>query len=206
MERDKKLPAWSVAPPQLEDVYNLEDALVAGSMLMTLLKHADRVKIGCIAQLVNVIAPIMTQPCGNAWRQTIFYPFAHASRYGRGIALNVEVHSPTYKNKEFDEVPFLDTVATLNPENEEVTIFAVNRDQRSNLALEGDVRGLNGRYRVLEHLVLEHKDSKATNTAKDPNRVVPHNRGNAKLANGKLNAHLPRLSWNVIRLGLKNRK
>lgn len=200
MERDKKLPMWSIAPPQLEDVYNLEDALVAGSMLLTLLRNADRVKIACLAQLVNVIAPIMTQRGGKAWRQTIFYPFLHCSTYGRGISLNLECVSPTYKNKEFGDVPYLDTTATLNPEKEEVTIFAVNRDQEDTLLLEGDLRGLPKNYRVLEHLILEHKNSKATNTAAQPNRVVPHNRGNAKLADGKLTASLPTLSWNVIRL------
>ena len=45
------------APPHLEDVYNVADALVVGGMLITLLNHADRVRIACLAQLVNVIAP-----------------------------------------------------------------------------------------------------------------------------------------------------
>src|ERR687898_151128 len=74
LEADKELEPWSVAPPQLEDVYTLEDALAVGCMLITLLKHADRIKIACLAQLVNVIAPIMTENGGPAWRQTIFWP------------------------------------------------------------------------------------------------------------------------------------
>ena len=78
---------WQIAPPLLEDHYNFEDALMVGLMMITLLKHADRVKIACLAQLVNVIAPIMTEPDGKAWRQTIYYPFLHASRYGRGVVL-----------------------------------------------------------------------------------------------------------------------
>ena len=201
MKADKKIPMWSVAPPQLEDIYNLEDALVVGSMLLTLLKHADRVKIACIAQLVNVIGPIMTKRGGPAWRQTIFYPFSHTSKFGRGMALNVEVHSPVYKNKEFGDVPLLDTMATLNPENEEITVFCVNRTQTDALQLEGDVNGVDPRYRVIEHIVLEHKSPKAVNTADKPNEVAPHHRGNARLERGKLTATLPRLSWNVIRLG-----
>jgi alpha-L-arabinofuranosidase len=201
MEADKKIPMWEIAPGQLEDIYNLEDALLVGSMLMSLQRHADRVKIGCIAQLCNVIAPIMTVPGGKAWRQTIFYPFMHASRYGRGVALNVEICSPKYPNKEFDEVPFLDAMATCDQENETITMFCVNRDQHDALQFEADLHGLADGYRILDHIVLESKDTKATNTAENPERVKPHNRGNAKLNKDKVTAILPRLSWNVIRLG-----
>jgi len=87
LESDKKNPPWQYAPPLLEDIYNFEDALLMGCLLITLLKNSDRVKIACLAQLVNVIAPIMTENDGPAWRQTIFYPFMHAARYGHGTAL-----------------------------------------------------------------------------------------------------------------------
>ncbi|MDQ2798714.1 MAG: alpha-N-arabinofuranosidase, partial [Armatimonadota bacterium] len=79
---DAAMERWQIAPSQLEDIYTFEDALVVGLMLITLLRHADRVKIACLAQLVNVIAPIMTASGGPAWRQSIFYPFLHASLYG----------------------------------------------------------------------------------------------------------------------------
>ena len=76
-EQDKEIwkrEKWGPALPLLEDVYNFEDALLAGSMLITFLRNADRVKIACMAQLVNVIAPIMTRPGGGAWAQTIYWP------------------------------------------------------------------------------------------------------------------------------------
>ena len=199
VEADRELEPWSVAPPQIEDVYTLEDALVVGCMLITLLKHADRIKIACLSQLVNVIAPIMTVNGGPAWRQTIFWPFLHASTYGRGTALNLVVESPRYDNHKFGEVPLLETVATLNSDDGILTIFAINRDQERPLLLEGDVRSFVG-YEVLEHLVLEHEDPEATNTAKHPNSVVPHKGGDAAVLDGGLTAQLPRLSWNVIRL------
>ena len=85
-EDDKKIEPWSIAPPQLEDKYNFEDALLVGSLLISLLKRADRVKMASLAQLVNVIAPIMTDNNGASWRQTIYYPFYHASNYGRGCS------------------------------------------------------------------------------------------------------------------------
>ena len=199
---DQAMAPWQIAPPQLEDAYTFEDALVVGLMLITLLRHADRVKIGCLAQLVNVIAPIMTQNGGPAWRQTIFYPYLHASLYGRGTALDLHIQSPTYENKEFGAVPLLDAVATLNGEDETATIFAVNRSQDGPLTLEGDLRNLPG-YRVVEHIVLENTDVKATNTQSQPDAVLPHSGGNAQVQDGALTAHLPKLSWNVIRLAKK---
>ncbi|WP_207890288.1 alpha-N-arabinofuranosidase [Rubrobacter taiwanensis] len=199
-ESDERIEPWSVAPPQLEDVYTFEDALLVGCMLISLLKHADRVKIACLAQLVNVIAPIMTENGGPAWRQTIFYPFLHASSYGRGSALALRIESPRYETKEFGAVPFLEAVATVDEEAERLTVFAVNRDQEEPLLLDGDLRGMEG-YEVLEHLVLESDDVKARNTAKHPDAVTPHSRGDAAVRDGRLRAALPRLSWNTIRLG-----
>jgi alpha-N-arabinofuranosidase len=190
---------WKIAPPLFEAPYTHEDALVVGLMLITLLRHADRVKIGCLAQLVNTIAPISTVTGGPVWRQTTYYPFLHASRFGRGTVLNLQVRSPKYSNPTYDSVPLLDAVAVLDEEREEMTIFAVNRSQDSALPLEGDLRGIAG-YSVVEHLVLEHDDRLAVNTAEQPDAVVPHARGDAQLSDGRLTASLPRLSWNVIRL------
>ena len=104
----------------------MDDALLVGGMLITLLNHCDRVKIACLAQLVNVIAPIMTS--GNsAWRQTIFYPYMHASRYGRGLVLNSIIDSPKYDSKNYTDVPYLESCLVWNEEERAVTIFAVNK-------------------------------------------------------------------------------
>jgi alpha-N-arabinofuranosidase len=183
----------------LEDIYTMEDALLVGAMIITLLRHADRVKMACVAQLVNVIAPIMTQTGGTAWRQTIFYPYLHGSRFGRGVALDVGVQSATYPDSTFGDVPYLEAVATWDEANESVTLFAVNRDLESSLPLEGDARAFPG-YRVVEHLTLTHSDLKATNTADHPDNVTPRADGNAQLRDGQLTANLSPASWNVIRL------
>ncbi len=200
-EADKQIEPWSIAPPQLEDIYNFEDALLVGSMLITLLRHSDRVKMACMAQLVNVIAPIMTHNGGGSWKQTIFYPYLHASVYGRGIALQPVVSSPKYDSKEFTDVPYLDTIAVFNPDNEELTVFTVNRSLEDSLQLECDVRSFEN-YQVLEHIVLEHDDLKAVNTA-EQEAVTPHNRGNAVIQDGRVQAELSKHSWNVIRLGAR---
>lgn len=197
--QDKKLAPWQIAPPQLEDVYNMEDALVVGCMVISLIKHADRVKMACLAQLVNVIAPIMTETGGAAWAQTIYYPFLHASLYGRGNALVPLIKSEKYDTKDFTDVPYLESVAVHDEATGDVTIFAVNRHLEQPLGFEADLRSF-GRFRLVEHLVLAHDDLKAANTAAATNRVHPRADGDAAVDGMRVRATLGKASWNVIRL------
>ncbi len=197
-EADKHLEKWIQKPHQLEDIYNFEDALLVGSMLITILRHADRVKIGCLAQLVNVIAPIMTSDTG-AWRQTIFYPYMHAATLGQGIVLNTIVKSPVYEAKQYGEAPYLDCVVIENPEKEELVVFAVNKDLEEAMEVSLDLRQY-ADYRIQEHLVMHNDDLKAINTEENPNNVVPKSGGNSKIDGGFLQAVFERTSWNVIRL------
>lgn len=197
-EQDKQIEPWTVAPPQLEDVYTFEDALLVGSMLNTMLKHADRVKVACMAQLVNVIAPIMTENGGGIWKQTIFYPYYYTSVYGRGVALNPIVSSPKYDSKDFTDVPYLDTSVVYNEEKEELVIFAVNRHLENDLHVDIDVGSFEG-YEVAEHVVLENDDAKAVNTLENE-QVKPHSNGQSYKEFGRVIGVLPQLSWNMILL------
>lgn len=190
---------WQKAPTLLEDVYTFEDALMVGLLLITLIKHSDRVKMACLAQLVNVIAPIMTETNGVAWQQTIFYPFMHASRYGRGIALQPVLNSTKHDTKEFTDVNDVESVAVYNESAEEVTIFAVNRDLNDSVAFECDVRSFEG-YRLIEHIVLESDDLSAVNSPVHQ-KVAPKQSTGTVLNNGVISARLNKASWNVIRLG-----
>ena len=204
-EQDKevwKREKWGPALPLLEDIYNFEDALLVGSMLNTLIRNADRVKIACLAQLVNVIAPIMTRRGGGAWVQTIYWPLMHASVYGRGTALRPVAESPVYDCADYDRVPLLDASATL-AEDGGVTIFAVNRSLEEDLELSADLRDF-GPLRVAEHLVLHHDDVKAVNTEAAPDTVSPFLGDPGLLDGGRLTIALPALSWNVIRLERMN--
>src|SRR5262245_29985514 len=115
------------APHLLEEIYNLEDALLVGGLLITLLRNADRVRIACLAQLVNVIAPIMTNTNG-LFRQTIYYPYSWALQYGRGRVLNVLIESPTYNVAGMDAVGYIDASGTMNPEDGKTALFILNRD------------------------------------------------------------------------------
>jgi alpha-N-arabinofuranosidase len=196
-EADKKLEKWVQHPHQLEDIYNFEDALLVGSMLITLLRHADRVKIACLAQLVNVIAPIMTSDTG-AWRQTIFYPYMHASTMGRGVVLNTAVRVDTYESR-YGDAPFIDAVVIKDEENQTLTIFAVNKDLEHPYEVTMDVRQFEG-YTVKQHILLTHDDVKAVNTEQDPDNVAPVTVNTDTIDAGTLTMHLPAKSWQVIRL------
>lgn len=155
--------------------------------------------VACLAQLVNVIAPIMTEPGGPAWRQTTFFPFAQAARYGQGQVLDVRVDSPTYGTAKYGETDLLHATAVRDPGTGAVTVFAVNRGQDTALPLEVALTGL-GLGRVVEHLVVADADPEATNTLAEPERVVPHAAKGTELTGGTLGAVLEPLSWNMIRL------
>ncbi len=188
---------WQIAPPLLEDHYNFEDALMVGLMLITLLKNADRVKIACLAQLVNVIAPIMTEKDGNAWRQTIYYPYLHASKYGRGTVLQPILENQQHLTSDHGMIDDIVSVTVYNEEAEELTIFAVNRNLDEDLELNLDIRSFDD-YKMKEHIVMTNNDLKAVNTPEKEN-VYPVYAENEAISDGKANIILKKASWNVIR-------
>ena len=163
-EKDKQVKKWTIAPPLIEDEYTFEDALLVGCLLNTLLRCADRVKIACLAQLVNVIAPIMTETGGRMWLQTIYYPFLFASQFGRGTSLRTACSCDTYRTKRFDAVPAVDTSAVLSEDGKTLAIFAVNRSDTEPAELSIRADGFAG-ITVKRHIALENDDLKAVNTA-----------------------------------------
>jgi alpha-N-arabinofuranosidase len=186
------------APHLAEDDQTMADALVVGCLLITLLRHADRVRIGCLAQLVNVIPPMRTLDGGPAWRQTSFFPFMHASRFGRGRVLRLEPDAPTYEVEGEGAVSVLEATAVLDEAGGALTLFAVNRGAEP-LPIDVRLRDLDGAS-LSEHLVLADTDLDATNTPGDPGRVAPSNGSGATVEAGHLRAELPPRSWNVLRL------
>ncbi|RNM14756.1 alpha-N-arabinofuranosidase [Nocardioides pocheonensis] len=191
---------WEQGRPVIEDHYSAVDAVVVGSLLISLLRHSDRVTAACQAQLVNVIAPIMTEPGGGAWRQTIFHPFALTSRLARGTVLRVQVETPTYATERYGDVPLLDAVATHDPATGEVVVLVVNRDRAEALDLEVGLAAF-GDLSPLEAWTVGGDDPYARNTADQPDRVRPEPLDARVLTGGTLSTRLPPVSWSVIRLG-----
>ena len=191
---------WQQAPALLEDIYTFEDALLVGLMLITLMKHADRVKIACMAQLVNVIAPIMTEKDGGAWCQTIFYPLMHASAFGRGTVLEPAVTSESHDTSRHGQVSDVEAVAVYNEEHSEIRIFAVNRNIAEDVELTIDLRGF-GNAAFLEHLMLHNNNLKAVN-GPDCEQVSPKACRDVDNLQGKAVCVLKKASWNVLRFKL----
>ena len=202
-QADRQQPPWQEAPPLLEDLYTVEDALVVGCMLISLIKHCDRVRIGCLAQLVNVIAPIFTATGGGIVKQTTYFPFMHASRYGRGTALDMKVDSSSYEDPVFDAVPYVEAVGVLSEDRGELAVFSVNRNLEEAVALDVDLRDFST-ARVVEHIALTHSDLKAVNTLEQPDRVAPSALDDSVEENeGKTRIALPSASWNVVRFSIE---
>jgi alpha-L-arabinofuranosidase len=186
------------APRLLEDIYSLTDAVVVGTLLNSLLRHADRVTMACLAQLVNVIAPIMTEPGGPVWRQATYHPFALTSRYGRGTVLRLVTRGPVTETARWGEVPVLDAVAVHDEDGGGLSVFAVNRDQQEPMAVDLDLRGLPG-LAAGEHTTLAGDDPDAVNDAQHPDRVAPRQLDEVKLDGGRGQVVLPPMSWNMLR-------
>jgi alpha-N-arabinofuranosidase len=192
-------------PELIEDVYDVTDAVVVGSLLITLMQHTDRVAAACQAQLVNVIAPIVTRPGGPAWRQTIFHPFALTARHARGDVLRPTVRSDRIPTHLYGQVDQLLTTATVDPDTGDVVVFAVNRSRHDDLELMLEIAGPLGvdnpptGYVVVEHSQLHDGDPAARNTEAEPDRVVPA-AGGATVDDRVVRAVLPPVSWHCIRL------
>ena len=152
-------------PRLIEDVYSVTDAVVVGNLLISLLRHADRVKIGCLAQLVNVIAPIMTEPGGPAWRQASFHPFALTTRYGRGTVLQLGDHRADAHDGPARRGAAAGRGRGAGVEDG-VVLFAVNRSAgTSPMALDVDLRAAARPDHGRPHVAIADDDPDAMNTA-----------------------------------------
>ncbi len=161
-------------------------------MLMTLLKHAGRVKVACLAQLVNVIAPIMTENNGGIFEQTIFYPIMHLSNNARGSVLESRVECDKHDTKEFSDVPDMDCIATVSDSEDEIVVFAVNRCQTEDYLLDVQMLDVDG-YKLSEHIEMAgYKPTDGNNFVSAP--VKPSNR---EITDGEIK--IKPFSWNVLK-------
>jgi alpha-N-arabinofuranosidase len=185
------------APHLLEEVYDLRDALVVGGALNSLLRHADRVRLACLAQLVNVIAPLVTDAT-RVLRQTIYYPYAWALAHARGQVLNLYAESQTYEIPSVGQVPFVDVAGTIDPSTGNTALFVLNRDLEKSRELKV-VWHESAPARVLGADVLTGPDLKAVNTFDAPSTVVPHRLDTPRPAS-EMTFELPPRSYSVVRL------
>lgn len=212
-DQNRTKPGWPVAPHILEEVYTMQDALAFGGACISLLNHADRVKIGCLAQLVNAIAPILTETNGPAWRQTIFWPFADFSNLGRGRVLRAQVKADTYSSTycerlrtgdqycKINDAPYLKVAAVHDAPGKTLTLFMLNRHLSEPLTVSVAAGGF-GELSLEQAHQLEDADLHAVNSKDLPDRIRPRPLETIRLQDSQLSAELRPASWNIIRLSL----
>jgi alpha-N-arabinofuranosidase len=185
----------------LEDHYSVADAVVFGGLLISLLRHSDRVVSASLAQLVNVIAPIMTRAGGPAWQQTTYYPFAQASALATGSVLQVATESPTCETAAYGPVPLVDAVATHNESTGLITVFAVNRALRDSVSLSLPTTAF-GAVRLVEATVLSYEDPYRKARSDTARELAPRPNPMTEWDGTRLSVVLPPVSWNVIQLAV----
>ena len=201
------------APHLLEEPYNLEDALLVGGLINSLIRHSDRVKLACLAQLVNVIAPIMTNSNGIL-RQSIYYPYSWVLQHARGAALSIAPQGPGYRVDKlgmpledgglpipgFGQVAYVDISATLDADKKSATILMLNRDIEKPQDVEIAWHDLTPTA-VTTFETITGPDLKALNTFEQPNKVVPQKLENPKVGS-RMSVRLPAHSYSVLTLSL----
>lgn len=190
---------WQYAPRLLEDVYSVADAVVVGDLLMTLLANADRVTSASLAQLVNVIAPIMTEPGGGAWRQTTFFPFSLTSRLAKGVVLRPRIEVATYETAVHGIAELVHSIATWDEQTGRTAVFLVNRDILNPITVSIDMMSLDA-TQIVECTSLFDPDPYAKNTFDDRERVALQTNTTGVLKDGILTVTLDPISWTAVAL------
>jgi alpha-N-arabinofuranosidase len=200
-QRSFTIDEWPIAPRLLEDHYSVADAVAFGGLMITLLNHADRVASASLAQLVNVIAPIMTEPGGPAWRQTTFFPFSLTAQLAQGSALRVAIDGDTVDAPAYGAIPVVDAAATTD--GERVAVFLINRstDASTTVTLDlGRLGAADGSPAVSAQGIWDD-DVTAKNTLEDTERVGLRTNDTVTLDSGTLTIELPATSWTAVSVG-----
>ena len=187
---------WTEAPHLIEEVYNVEDALVVAQWMNVFLRRCNVLKIACLAQIVNVIAPLLTTS-NQVLRQTTFYPFMFYSRYSKGLALDVLTQAPRYETRAYGNMPVLDVSATYDPATEQSAVFLVNRSQTEPLTTEL-IWQAEAPQQIRAVYQLACDDPKAANTFQQPETVTPRMIAGAPVSDHTTTLTLPPLSFTVV--------
>jgi alpha-N-arabinofuranosidase len=195
---------WLQHPRLIEDDYTITDAVVVGTLLNSLLRHADRVTVACQAQLINVIGLLRSEPGGDAWKQTIAYPFEQMRRLARGHILGIIAQSDRYDSASYTDVPLVDATGTYDDETGKVALFVATRSLTESVELSVDLRSMRT-ARVLGSSTLHARadqDRHASNGVTH-DAVVPAPFDAYTLSDGQLTATLPPLSWTVFEISTR---
>lgn len=185
------------------DMYN---ALTTASILLLFLRHADRVKIGCITGGLGALA---ASSADHVWSAASHYAFTDLIKYGQGTSMRTSVDCDTYDIPGYfvggtaqyatkEGVKFIESAAALDEKDGSLNVFVINRNWDADNAIELDMRGFDG-YKFVEHVQLFSDDMDARNSYEEPNNIVPTVNSGAKYENGIVTSNVKKLSWNVFR-------
>lgn len=192
------LERWGEAVAMVEGTSNLAEAVLAGTMIIRLLQHADRIKIACISELVNVIAPIVTVPGGVAFANSIYFPFAMTAALARDtISLQTIMDSPKHSTRYFDDVSMVECAAQL-AQDDTLYLFLANRNLSEEAFVDIELRGFK-KYSFVTHEVLTHSDPTIENTAyMQP--IYPKKAEDPLLEGSHIKVVLPPCSFSSVRV------
>lgn len=189
---------WQTGFPLDKASFDMKNALLFGSVLMTLMRNSDRVKIACQSLLVNTGPLIVTDRGGKAWVNTLYFPMMHASLYGRGDVMEQRYIGPGYHTEKYGKADAVDSVSIYRREDDEVALFAVNRTE-SALDFEIELHDFTD-IRPIEHILLHNDDLEAVNSAEQPDAIHPVVLADITGSGRSFSCPLPPYSWNVIRM------
>lgn len=159
--KETKLGNWQKAPHLIEDNYSMKDALVFAGLINTLMNNVDVVEMASLAQLVNVIAPILTEKNGAVMRQTIFYPFKNAAKYSvGGNSLKAIINGPKFSSK-YGDVHFVSSSIIHHEKKREIVVFLTNYDQ--------SVHSIELEIRSFSHLTATYHEILQSSSIEDKN-------------------------------------
>ncbi len=189
---------WQWAPAIAEDVYSLMDALVVGGLLTTIVNNADRVKMACLAQLVNALAPIHTQPNGRVLKHTTYYPFQQVSQFGRGSVYKNNLRCDSIPTNKYGHVPELATLSTFDENSGEFAFFVLNTNIDDDIELLLSIEEF-GELQCIDQQVLSGDDLFAVNSFESPEKVIPKKQTSTQTSGTEFVLALAKASWTMVR-------
>ena len=186
--------------------HEMLQALGTASTMLVMLRHADRIRIGCATGGLGALCRTDRE---HAWKGAAYYPYTDLIRFAKGTSMRCEVRCDTYdvpgyaiddmnQYGGFTGVETVQAAAALNEETGELTVFAINGDPAEEQELRLDVRGFEG-WQFAEHTEMYAEDPEAGNTWDHPETILPRKNTAAAMEKGILTTRLKKESWNVIR-------
>jgi alpha-N-arabinofuranosidase len=180
----------------LEQQNTLRDALVAALNLHIFQKHADRVKMANIAQMVNVLQAVILTDGPRMLRTPTYWVFEMYKVHQGGTSLPVELTSPDYKFGN-ESIPAVSASATRDAAGK-VHLSLVNANPHDAITVACTLTGLAAKS--VAGRVLTAPEMNARNTFDAPDALKPQAFGGAVLAGGNLTVALPAKSVVMLEL------